>query len=131
VERTSPLRERFRFQGTGTIADLGAVRVTGNVTLEENLAQAGTATGVLTITLPGGRGTARAMVSQTIPAHTGSIGTLPFHYTVSGGTGLFRRGFDSGIGALTRTSTTLVRGGEKGSFTVQVFSDHSTGLIAR
>jgi hypothetical protein len=124
VQRTSPLREHFHFQGTGTIAGLGAVRVTGDVTLQENLAQAGTATGVLTLTLPGGRGTARAIVSETIPAHAGSAGALPFHYTFSGGTGLFRGGFDSGIGILTRTSTSPIPGGAKGSFTVAVSSSY-------
>jgi phospholipase/lecithinase/hemolysin len=130
VQRTSPLREHFHFQGAGTIAGLGAVRVTGDVTLQENLAQAGTATGVLTLTLPGGRGTARAIVSETIPAHSGSAGALPFHYTFSGGTGLFRGGFDSGTGILTRTSTTPNPGGATGGFTVTVFSDHYTGLVA-
>jgi hypothetical protein len=130
VERDSPLREHFDFQGTGTIADLGPVRVTGDVTLNEDLSQARTATGVLRLTLPGGRGTAGALVSQTIPAHAGSIGTLAFHYTFSGGTGLFRRGFDSGSGTLTRTSTTPVPKGAKGSFTVEVFSDHSARLVA-
>jgi hypothetical protein len=130
VQHDSPLREHFHFQGTGTIADLGPVRVTGDVTLNEDLSQAGTATGVLRLTLPGDRGTARALVSQTIPAHAGSIGALPFHYSVSGGTGLFRRGFDSGSGTLTRTSTTPVPKGAKGSFTVEVFSDHSARLVA-
>jgi hypothetical protein len=127
VERTSPLVEDFRFQGTGTIAGLGAVRVTGDVTLREDLSQAGTATGVLTLTLPGGRGTARVLVSETIPAHTGAIGSLPFNYTVRGGTGLFQGGFDSGTGTLTRTSTTRVPGGAKGGFTVDVFSNHTRG----
>jgi phospholipase/lecithinase/hemolysin len=130
VERTSPLVEDFRFQGKGTIAGLGAVRVTGDVTLREDLSQGGTASGVLTLTLPGGKGTARALVSETIPAHTGSIGALPFNYAFQGGTGLFRGGFDSGTGALTRTSTTTVPGGAKGDFTVDVFSDHYTGLVA-
>jgi phospholipase/lecithinase/hemolysin len=130
VKRASPLREHFRFQGKGTIAGLGAVRVTGNVTLKENLSQAGTATGMLTLTLPGGKGTARALVSETIPAHTGSIGALPFNYVFSGGTGLFRRGFDSGTGTLARTSTMPVPGGAKGSFTVEVFSHHYTEIVA-
>ena len=130
VKRASPLREHFRFQGKGTIAGLGAVRVTGNVTLKENLSQAGTATGMLTLTLPGGKGTARALVSETIPAHTGSIGALPFNYVFSGGTGLFRRGFDSGTGTLARTSTMPVPGGAKGGFTVEVFSDHYTEIVA-
>jgi phospholipase/lecithinase/hemolysin len=130
VERESPLREHFHFQGRGTIAGLGQVRVTGDVTLNENLSQAGAAVGVLKLTLPGGRGSAKAKVTETIPAHAGSIGSLPFHYTFAGGTGLFRRGFDSGSGALTRTSTTLVPRGAKGSFIVQVFSDHFTGLVA-
>jgi phospholipase/lecithinase/hemolysin len=130
VDRKAPLVEDFRFQGKGTIAGLGAVRVTGNVTLKENLSQAGTATGVLSLTLPGGRGTARVMVSETIPAHAGSIGALPFNYTFRGGTGLFRGGFDSGTGLLTRTSTTTVPGGAKGGFSVNVFSNHYTGLVA-
>jgi phospholipase/lecithinase/hemolysin len=130
VERASPLREHFHFWGTGAIDGLGPVRVTGDVTLKEDLSQAGTASGMLTLTLPGGRGTARAIVSETIPAHTGAIGTLPFRYTFSGGTGLFRRGFDSGTGTLTRTSTTPIPGGAKGGFTVEVFSDHYAGLVA-
>jgi phospholipase/lecithinase/hemolysin len=130
VERSSPLLEQFHFQGTGTVANLGAVRVAGDVTLWEDLSQTGTASGVLTLALPGGAGTALALVSETIPAHTGSIGSLPFNYTVAGGTGLFRSGFDSGTGSLTRTSTTTVAGGAKGGFAVDVFSDHFTGLVA-
>jgi hypothetical protein len=130
VARTSPLQERFQFRGTGTLESLGPVRVTGAVTLTEDASQAGSASGVLTLTLPGGEGTARAVVSQTIPAHTGSIGSLPFHYTFSGGTGRFLRGFDSGTGTLTRTSTTPVPRGAKGGFIVQVFSDRDTGLVA-
>src|SRR5262249_60261442 len=94
VVRTSPLQERFRFRGTGAIEGLGQVRVTGDVTLTEDASQAGSASGLLTLTLPGGNGTARAVVSQTIPAHTGSIGSLPFSYTFSGGTGRFRGGVD-------------------------------------
>ena len=47
VERDSPLREHFHFQGNGTIAGLGQVRVTGDVTVNENLSPAGTAVGVL------------------------------------------------------------------------------------
>jgi hypothetical protein len=127
VERTSPLLETFRFQGKGTISGLGAAVVTGNVTVSENAAQAGTATGVLTLTLAGGRGTARALVSETIPAHTGSAGSLPFHYTLEGGTGRFRGGYDSGTGVLTRTSTTTVPTGAKGGFTVEVVSNHAAG----
>src|SRR5262249_15900333 len=69
--RISPLTERFHFRGTGTIDSLGPVRVTGAVTLTEDASQAGSASGVLTLTLPGGKGTARAVVSQMIPAHTG------------------------------------------------------------
>src|SRR5262249_38483576 len=130
VVRTFPLQERFRFRGSGTINGLGPVRVTGDVTLSEDASQAGSASGVLTLTLPGGKGTARAVVSQTIPAHTGSIGSLPFGYTFSGGTGLFRRGFDSGTGTLTRTTTTPVPRGAKGGFIVQVSSGHDTGLVA-
>jgi phospholipase/lecithinase/hemolysin len=130
VVRSSPLMEQFRFRGTGTVAGLGAVEVTGEVTLRENASQAGRASGVLTLTLPGGRGTARALVSETIPAHSGSVGSLPFNYTVQGGTGLFRHGFDSGTGILTRTSTTAVPGGAKGGFVVDVFSNHFTGLVA-
>jgi hypothetical protein len=130
MERSSPPLEHFHFQGTGTVAGLGAVQVTGDVALREDLSQAGTASGVLTLTLPGGRGTARALVSETIPAHTGSIGSLPFNYNVQGGTGLFRGGFDSGTGTLTRTSTTTVPGGAKGGFIVQVVSGHDTGLVA-
>jgi hypothetical protein len=130
VDRTFPLREHFRFRGQGMIGDLGPVRVTGDVTLKENLSQAGTATGVLRLTLPGGRGTARALVSQTIPAHTGSIGALPFHYNFSGGTGLFRRGFDSGTGTLVRISADAGHRAVSGGFTVFVFSNHDTGLVA-
>ena len=58
--------------------------MTGNVTLKENLSQAGTATGMLTLTLPGGKGTARALVSETIPAHTGSIGGAPLQLCLLG-----------------------------------------------
>jgi phospholipase/lecithinase/hemolysin len=130
VERSSALVEQFRFQGKGTVGGLGAVRVTGDVTVREDLSQAGTASGVLTLTLPSGKGSTQALVSQTIPAHTGSVASLPFNYTVSGGTGLFRGGFDSGTGTFTRTSTTTVPGGAKGGFTVDVFSDHFTGLVA-
>jgi hypothetical protein len=130
VERESPLREHFHFQGSGTIAGLGPVRVTGDVTVNENLSQAGNATGVLRLTLAGRGGTTQANVSETIPAHAGSIGALPFHYTFSGGTGRFRGGFDSGTGVLMRTSTTPVPTGAKGSFTVEVFSDHFAGLGA-
>jgi hypothetical protein len=130
AERSSPLVEQFRFQGTGTVGGLGAVRVTGDVTVREDLSQAGTASGVLTLTLPGGKGTTQALVSQTIPAHTGSVASLPFNYTVPGGTGLFRGGFDSGTGTFTRTSTTAVPGGAKGGFTVDVFSNRFTGLVA-
>jgi hypothetical protein len=129
VERSSPLLEQFHFQGTGTVPGLGAVRVTGDVTLREDLSQAGTASGVFTLTLPGGKGTARALVSETIPAHTGPAGSLPFNYTVPGGTGLLRGGFDSGTGTFTRTSTTTVPEGAKGGFTVDVFSEHFTGLV--
>src|SRR5262245_43371129 len=43
VERSSPLLEHFHFRGTGTVAGLGAIRVTGDVTLREDLSQAGTA----------------------------------------------------------------------------------------
>jgi hypothetical protein len=127
VERSSPLVEQFHFQGTGMVAGLGAVRVTGAVTVREDLSQAGMASGVLTLTLPGGKGTTQALVSQTIPAHTGSVASLPFNYTVPGGTGLFRGGSDSGTGTFTRTSTTKVPGGAKGGFTVDVFSHHFTG----
>jgi phospholipase/lecithinase/hemolysin len=130
VVRTSPLLEQFRFQGTGTVAGLGAVRVTGDVTLREDSSQAGTAWGVLTLTLPGGEGSVRVRVSETIPAHAGAIGSLPFSYTFSGGTGLFRHGFDSGTGTLTRTSTTPAPWGATGGFTVDVFSDHYTGIVA-
>ena len=130
VDRTSPLREHFGFRGQGTIDGLGPVRVSGDVTLKENFSQAGTATGVLRLTLPDGMGTARALVAQTIPAHTGSIGALPFHYTLSGGTGLFRRGFDSGTGTLVRTSANADHRVVSGAFTVFVFSNHYTGLVA-
>jgi hypothetical protein len=125
VEQQSPLRERFHFQGKGTIAGLGPVQVTGDVTLKEDLSQAGTAMGVLRLSLEGGKGTARAIVSETIPAHNGSVGALPFQYTFAGGTGLFRNGFDSGTGILTRTSTMPVPDGAKGGFIVRVVSSHS------
>src|SRR5262249_47372513 len=52
------------------------------------------------------------------------------HYTVRGATGLFRGGFDSGTGTLTRTCTATVPGGAKGGFVVQVVSSHDTGLAA-
>jgi phospholipase/lecithinase/hemolysin len=130
VERTSPLIEHFRFNGTGTLPDLGPFRVSGDVILRENQAQAGTVSGVLTLTLAGGRGTAKAYVSEQIPAHSGSPGTLPFQYSFTGGTGLFRSGFDSGTGTLTRTGSSPRRGGAMGGFTVDVFSDHYTGLVA-
>jgi phospholipase/lecithinase/hemolysin len=130
VERTSPLQEQFRFLGQGTIDGIGPVQLSGSVTVKENLSQAGEATGVLRLTLPGGMGTARVLVSQTIPAHTGSIGALPFHYTFSGGTGLFRRGFDSGTGTLVRTSANAGQRVVSGGFTVFVFSNHYTGLVA-
>ena len=125
LERESPLRERFHFQGKGTIAGLGAVSVTGDVTVNENLSQAGTATGILKLTFADGKGTARATVSETIPAHTGSIGALPFNYAFSGGTGLFRQGFDSGTAIFARTSTTPAGRGAKGAFNVQVVSNNS------
>jgi phospholipase/lecithinase/hemolysin len=130
VERTSPLIERFQFNGSGTIPELGTVRVSGSAIVKENLAQAGTVSGTLILTLPGHGGTAKALISEQIPAHTGSSPLLPFNYAFSGGTGLFRHRFDSGTGTLVRTSATPGPHGVSGSFTVFVFSNHYGGLVA-
>jgi phospholipase/lecithinase/hemolysin len=130
VERASPLIEQFRFNGSGTIFGLGPVRVHGSAIVREDQAQAGTVSGKLVLTLPGRGGTATAIISEQVPAHTGSSPLLPFHYSITGGTGRFRDGFDSGTGTLVRTSTTSVPRGERGSFTVDVFSDAYTGLVA-
>jgi phospholipase/lecithinase/hemolysin len=130
VERGSPLVERFQFNGKGTFPNTGPFDVKGTVTVREDQAQAGSAAGTLNLTLAGHRGTARAIVSQPIPAHSGSPGPLPFSYTVRGGTGLFRGGVDAGTGVLDRTSTIPARGDAKGGFTVNIFSDHYTGIVA-
>jgi hypothetical protein len=130
VERSSPLIERFTFNGSGMIPELGAVRVQGSAVVKENLAQADTVSGKLVLTLPGRGGTAVASISQQIPAHTGSSPLLPFNYTLSGGTGRFRNRSDVGTGVLVRTSETMRRHGATGGFVVSVFSDHYTGLVA-
>ena len=72
VERSSPLIERFHFDGSGMIPGLGLVRVRGSAVVKEDLAQAGTVSGKLVLTLPGHGGTATAAISEKIPAHTGS-----------------------------------------------------------
>ncbi len=130
VERSSPLLERFHFNGLGMIPGLGPVRVQGSAIVQENLEQAGTVSGTLGLTLPGHGGTARALISEQIPAHTGSSPVLPFHYALSGGTGRFRKRSDIGTGVLVRTSETMGRHGATGGFIVSVFSDHYTGLVA-
>jgi phospholipase/lecithinase/hemolysin len=130
VERSSPLIERFRFNGSGMIPGLGPVRVQGSAIVREDITQAGTVSGTLVLTLPGHGGTARALISEPIPAHTGSSPLLPFHYVLSGGTGKFRNRSDIGTGVLVRTSETTVRHGATGRFTVSVFSNHYTGLVA-
>src|SRR5262245_15830922 len=129
VERSSPLIERFQFNGSGMIPGLGPVRVRGWAFVKEDLAQAGTVTGKLVLTSPGHGGATTASISEQIPAHTGSSPLLPFQYAFSGSTGRFRRGFDSGTGTLTRTSTTPVPRGAKGGFIVQVVSGRDTGLV--
>jgi 3-phytase len=55
---------------------------------------------------------------------------LPFNYWFSGGTGRFRNRFDSGTGTLVRTSATQSGHGVTGTFTVFVFSNHYTGIVA-
>jgi phospholipase/lecithinase/hemolysin len=130
VERESPLIERFKFNGSGTIAGLGSVQVRGSATVRENLAQAGTVSGKLILTLPDHGGTAKALISESIPAHSGSSPVLPFQYELSGGTGRFRNKSDSGTGVLVRTSQTMRKHGATGGFTVSVFSTHDTGLVA-
>jgi phospholipase/lecithinase/hemolysin len=130
VERSSPLIERFQLDGFGAISGLGAVRVRGSAIVKENLAQAGTVSGTLVLTLPGGGGTAKASISETIPAHTGSSPVLPFQYSFSGGTGRFRHRFDSGTGTLLRTSAATGNRTTSGTFTVFVFSNHYTGVVA-
>jgi hypothetical protein len=130
VERSSPLIERFRFDGAGTIAGLGPVQVHGTAIVRENQAQAGTVSGKLILTLPGHGGTATASIAEQIPAHTGSSPLLPFQYAFSGGSGRFRNRWDSGTGVLVRTSATPGRHGATGGFIVSVFSTHYTGLVA-
>jgi phospholipase/lecithinase/hemolysin len=130
VQRTSPLIERFHFNGLGTIPGLGPVRVHGSAIVKENQAQAGTVSGKLVLTLPGHNGTARAYISEQIPAHAGSPSLLPFHYSFSGGTGRFRHKFDSGMGMLVRTSAIPDHRVVTGGFTVFVFSNHYTGIVA-
>jgi phospholipase/lecithinase/hemolysin len=130
VERTSPLIERFRFDGSGTIPGMGPIRVHGSAIVKENQAQAGTVSGKLVLTLPGHGGTATAIISEQIPAHTGSSPLLPFNYSFSGGTGRFRNRSDSGTGTLVRTSATAGHRVVTGGFTVFVFSNHYTGLVA-
>ena len=111
VERSSPLIERFQFNGSGMIPGLGPVRVRGWAFVKEDLAQAGTVSGKLILTLAGHGGTAVAAISETIPVHSGSSPLLPFHYTLSGGTGRFRHRSDIGTGVLVRTSETMHRHG--------------------
>ena len=130
LERTSPLIERFQFNGSGMISGLGPVRVHGSAIVKENQVQAGTVSGKLVLTLLGHGGVATASISEQIPAHTGSSPLLPFSYSISGGTGRFRNGFDSGTGTLVRTSATPGRHGMTGGFTVFVFSNHYAGLVA-
>jgi hypothetical protein len=130
VERSTPLIERFQFNGSGMIPGLGPVRVQGWAVVREDLTQAGTVKGKLVLTLPGHGGTATAAISEAIPAHTGSSPLLPFHYTLSGGTGRFRNRSDIGTGVLVRTSETMHRYGASGGFIVSVFSNHDTGLVA-
>jgi phospholipase/lecithinase/hemolysin len=130
VERSSPLIERFQFNGSGTIPGLGPVRVQGSAIVKENLAQAGTVSGKLVLTLPGHGGTATASITEQIPAHAGSSSLLPFQYALSGGTGRFRNRSDIGTGVLVRTSETMRPHGAAGGFVVSVFSDHYTGLVA-
>jgi hypothetical protein len=126
VERSSPLIERFQFKGSGSISGLGPVGVRGWAVVRENLAQAGTVAGKLVLTLPGRGGTATATISEVIPAHTGSSQLLPFHYTLSGGTGRFRHQSDIGTGVLERTSETVSPHGATGAFIVSVFSNYDT-----
>src|SRR5262245_27504453 len=127
VGRSSPLIERFQFNGSGTIPGMGPIRVQGWAVVREDLALAGTVSGKLVLTLPGHGGTATAAISETIPAHTGSSPLLPFHYTLSEGTGRFRNRSDIGIGVLVRTSETMGRHGAHGGFVVSVHSDHDAG----
>jgi hypothetical protein len=130
VERGSPLIERFQFDGSGAIPGLGPIRVRGRAVVREDLAQAGTVAGDLVLTLPGRGGAATVAISEAIPAHTGSSPLLPFHYTLSGGTGRFRHRSDIGTGVLVRTSETMGRLGAAGGFVVSVFSDHDTAPVA-
>src|SRR5262249_44783964 len=69
VERSSPLIERFRFDGSGTIAGLGPIRVYGTAIVREDQDQAGTVSGKLVLTLPGHGGTITASIAEEIPAH--------------------------------------------------------------
>jgi len=124
VERSSPLIERFQFNASGMIPELGLVQVRGSAIVREDLAQAGTVSGKLVLTLPGHGGATTASISEPIPAHTGSSPILQFQYAFSGGTGRFRRGFDSGMGVFERTSQTMSRNGATGRFIVSVFSNH-------
>jgi phospholipase/lecithinase/hemolysin len=130
VERSSPLIERFRFDGSGTIPGLGTARVHGAAIVKENQTQAGTVSGRLALILPGHGGTATAFISEQIPAHTGSSPLLPFKYSFSGGTGRFRDRFDSGTGTLVRTSANPGHRVVSGGFRVFVFSNHYAGLVA-
>jgi hypothetical protein len=130
VERSSPLIERFQFNGAGMIPGLGPIRVQGSAVVREDLAQAGTVSGKLILTLAGHGGTAVAAISETIPVHSGSSPLLPFHYTLSGGTGRFRHRSDIGTGVLVRTSETMHRHGATGGFVVSVHSAHDTGPAA-
>jgi phospholipase/lecithinase/hemolysin len=130
VERTSPLIERFHFDGSGMMPGLGPVRVDGSAIVKENAAQAGTVSGRLVLTLPRHGGTAKASIAQRIPAHAGNSPLLPFDYSFAGGTGRFRDRSDSGTGILVRTSASPGRHVVRGSFHVFVFSHHYTGVVA-
>jgi hypothetical protein len=120
------LIERFQFKGSGSVSGLGPIGVRGWAVVRENLAQAGTVVGKLVLTLPGRDGSATAAISEVIPAHTGSSQLLPFHYTLSGGTGRYRHQSDIGTGVLVRTSETVSPHGATGAFVVSVFSNYDT-----
>jgi phospholipase/lecithinase/hemolysin len=130
LERTTPLVERFRFNGWGTIPELGRVRVSGSAIVRENAAQAGAVSGTLTLTLSGGEGAAKVRIAEEIPAHSGSSPLLPFRYSFSGGSGRFRHRFDSGTGVLVRRNEMVHGRGATGVFSVSVFSNHYTELVA-